>query len=74
MLELGGLLLAHRPQPPAFGSPHFVHRLIQVRRDMESVQHMQRLPDSGRQHLQVRFPHVAAHKPQAADQFRSPNP
>ena len=43
MLEPLGGCLACGPQADALGAPHLIHRLIQVGRDRETVQHMQRL-------------------------------
>ena len=40
---------------------------------METVQHMQRLADLGRDHVQVRPPHVATDKAQARRPPRGPN-
>jgi len=60
-------LLGHRtaPQPPALGATNFVHSLVQVRGDVKTVQHMQGMACLGRDHGQIRPPHVAAHKTQS---------
>jgi hypothetical protein len=47
-----------------------IHRLIQMARDMESVQHVQSLTGLGRDDFQVGLPHVTAHKTQPFDDFR----
>ena len=52
------------PQPSAFGPAHLVHRLIQMHRDVEAVQHVQRLAGFGGDDLQIRLPHVAANEAQ----------
>jgi probable HAF family extracellular repeat protein len=42
--------LALGPQPCALPSPHLIHRLVQVRRDMEAIEHMQSLTGFRRHH------------------------
>src|ERR1035437_401490 len=58
-------------QSPTLGPPHLVHRLVQMHRDMEPIQHMQGLAGFGRNHIEVRLPHIAAYKTQSADDFLS---
>jgi len=67
--SLGGFF-TFSPQARALGAAHLIHRLIQMARDMETIQHVQSLTGLGRDHLQVRFPHVAAHKTETLDDFR----
>src|SRR5664280_572239 len=64
MLEPLGGFLAFGPQTCALGAAHLIHRLIQMARDMEPIQHVQSLAGLGRDDLQVGLPHVAAHKTQ----------
>src|ERR1017187_8350061 len=39
--------------------------------DVETIQHVQGVTHFGRQNVQVRLPHVAAHKPYPLDDFRA---
>src|ERR1039457_3419249 len=43
VLEALRLRRALRPEAGAFCAPHLIHRLIQMRRDMETVQYLQGL-------------------------------
>jgi hypothetical protein len=70
MLEPLRCFLAFGPQACALGAAHLIHRLIQMARDMESVQHVQCLTGLGRDDFQVGLPHVAAHKSQPFDNLR----
>jgi hypothetical protein len=40
MLEPLGSFLADGPQACALGATHLIHRLIQMRRDMEAIEHV----------------------------------
>jgi len=60
MLEPMGCLLAFGPQACALGPTHLIHRLIQMARDMETIQHVQSLTGLGRDDLQVGF-HLSLH-------------
>jgi hypothetical protein len=53
MLELLCSFLALGPQACALGSTHLIHRLIQMTRDMETIQHVQSLTGLRRDHLQM---------------------
>src|SRR5450759_213567 len=53
MLEPLGGFLAFGPQTCALGAAHLIHRLIQMARDMEPIQHVQSLPGLGRDDLQM---------------------
>src|ERR1022692_5079352 len=64
MLEPLCCFLAFGPQACALGAAHLIHRLIQMTRDMETVQHVQSLTGLGRDDFQVGLPHVTAHKTQ----------
>ena len=55
MLEPLCRFLAFDPQACAFGPPHLIHRLVQMARDMEPVQHVQCLPGLGRNDFQVKI-------------------
>ena len=57
-------------QTPALGTPHLVHRLIPVHRNVEAVQHVQGLSGLGSNDLLVGLPHVTAHKAQCLDRLR----
>jgi len=70
MLEPLRCFLAFRPQARALGAAHLIHRLIQMARDMESIQHVQSLTGLGGDDFQVGLPHVAAHKTQPFDNLR----
>src|ERR1035441_10957718 len=72
MLEPLCCFLAFGPQACALGAAHLIHRLIQMTRDMETVQHVQSLTGLGRDDFQVGLPHVAAHKKQPFDDLRPP--
>jgi len=67
MLEPLRRFLAFGPQACALGAAHLIHSLIQMARDVESVQHVQSLTGLGRDDFQVGLPHVAAHKSQPFD-------
>src|SRR5579871_3881830 len=62
--------LARRSQTSALRPPHLIHRLVQMHRDVEAVQHLQRLAGLRRDHFQVRFPHIAADKSQTLHHAR----
>jgi len=70
VFELLRLLLAVRPQACAFGTADLIHRLVQMGGDMETIQHVQRLPGFARDDVQVGLPHIAADKAQPLDHFR----
>src|SRR5450631_2885438 len=70
MLEPLRCFLVDGPQARALGAAHLIHRLIQMARDMESVQHVQSLTGFGRDDFQVGLPHVTAHKAQPFDDLR----
>jgi hypothetical protein len=40
VLESLRRFFAFRPQPRALGPAHLIHRLIQMARDMETIQHV----------------------------------
>src|SRR5437867_7962265 len=61
-------------QSAAFGSAHLVHRLVEVHRDVETVQHVQGLRCLGGHHLQIGLPHIAADKTQSTDDFPAHRP
>ena len=60
VFEMGSLGRGGGPQSPALGPAHLIQSLIQMRGDVEAIQHMQRLAGFGGDNIQVRLPHVAA--------------
>ena len=71
MLEPLRCFLVLGPQTCALGAAHLIYRLIQMARDMESIQHVQSMAGLGRDDFQVGLPHITADKTQSADDFRS---
>ena len=54
-----------------FSAAHLVKRLIEVRGDVEAIKDMEGVIGLGRDDIEVRPPHVTAHKAQPPDDFRS---
>lgn len=69
--ELGGSRRIRLAQSSTLSPPHFVDGLVQVHRNVKTVQHVQRVAHPRGNHIQVRPPHVATHKLQTADHFRA---
>ena len=70
VLELLGGRLACRSQTYRLGPPHLVHRLVQVHRDVEAVQDVQRFVGLRCDDVEVWFPHVATDKAQTLHRLR----